>query len=162
MKKSILAYVLNNVAYKNLIMSKKPYIIKAPKRLDLRLLEIVEMDFIISIVSQDLQKLNIMLSDTSTFMGKYNKWQVLNIFQKLFEKWTPNTTPDRIVEFYAGTGRECGQKAIMIDDGNFPGTKVAGKSKVIILESFEGKITDIRFTSEYTDIETFENLSKNN
>ena len=143
-------------------MSHKPYIIKAPKASEVRMKEIVEMDFIMAILTKDIHQLNVMLCDKSIFQGKYTKWQVLNRFKTYFGNWAPSASPEKLVQFYVATGINCGQKAILIDDGNFLNTKLGLKPKVIIIKSSEGRITDISFTSSYMDMESYKKLTTNN
>lgn len=143
-------------------MSNTPYIIKAPKASEVRMQEIVEMDFIMAILNRDIHQLNVMFCVKSTFQGKYNKWQILNRFKTYFGDWAPSASPEKVVQFYVAMGNSCGHRAILIDDGNFLSTKPGSKPKAIIIDSSEDRITDIRFTSNYTDIESYKKLTINN
>ena len=120
------------------------------------------MDFIMAILNRDIHQLTVMFCEKSTFQGKYNKWQMLNRFKTYFRDWAPSASPEKVVQFFVAMGNNCGHKAILIDNGNFLREKLGSKPKAIIIDSSENRITDIRFTSNYTEIESYKKLTINN
>ena len=136
---------------------------RTPSGKEVRMYNEIEFEFIMALSNKDLQTIKMLFSDSGTFFGKLGKWQALKFFKDQFEGLAKNEEDIQGVKTLMALGNHSGKRALMFNEGRFPKfPDLKTKPLAFVLDVEDDMLNGLYLTTHFTELEGFNELSKNN
>lgn len=144
-------------------MKTTPSVKMKPEAFELKNIDRITIDFIIAVMTKNINALENMFDEKYLYLEGKNKWATLQWFKDQFENEIPEEFFEMSVTEHVSMDIYCGNRSLMFHKGYFPVVQNNPDiPKTLTLDFEDGRIKDIRICYNYLSIEKAEERSKNN